>query len=309
MSVTPEQQRWKSIEIGTDHVAFDLEGKRQEFKRTRLPPEFLEWIKEGRLGMYNMLEGNAGSAGFFASHLPVVITYSPKSAFPFNTGNKGVGLIPVPEAIDDYCERYQRVLEQNAHRAWDESLKERLNCVREFISGGAVSDEALVTLEIFERNTFHNLCENPIAALHYTGDGPVYRSYQINVVVQIVSPEHPIYQFVFLSRQLFEYDSFHITQTQFPYAYVFYPIEVKDKTPFPRREGLKGFPTPKSWDSMMLVWHEDVLEQLIRAPEYIQKFIIKLTEEYAREHGHTEVNLPMFNAIRSRYMGKKDHSM
>ena len=56
---------------------------------------------------------------------------------------------------------------------------------------------------------------------------------------------------------------------------------------------------------MELVWDAEVLEQLINAPTFIQKFIIKTTEEYARQHGHANVNLPMFNAVRSRYMKKR----
>lgn len=296
---------YKQIDIQENQLSFEADGKTHTFSRTRLPKEFKDWMIDGRRAMYEMLEGNEGHAGFFGTHLPVVVTHSRHDPMPFNTGNKGVGLIPVPEKIDDYCKRYQETFETYAHQPWEESLKGRLDCVREFINGDAVSDEVLITLEIFERTTFANLCDYPVATLHFTGEGPVYKSYQINAVVQVVNEEHPIYQFAFLSRQLFEYDTFHITQTQFPYAYVFYPVEVSNKTPFPRREGLEGFQIPKEWSHMDLNWDKDVLEQLIRAPAMIQQYIIKVTEEYARTNGHSTVNLPMFNAIRSRYMGGK----
>jgi hypothetical protein len=62
----------------------------------------------------------------------------------------------------------------------------------------------------------------------------VYRSFQIDAVVEILTPEHPVYRFAFWSRRLFEHDPFHITQTRFPYAYLFHPSEVRDKTPFAR---------------------------------------------------------------------------
>ena len=79
-------------------------------------------------------------------------------------------------------------------------------------------------------------CDFPIATLHYTDRGPHYRSFQIDTVVEVLPPEHPVHRFAFLSRQLFEHDAFHITQTKFPYAYRFHPVKVRDKTPH-RREG------------------------------------------------------------------------
>ena len=54
---------------------------------------------------------------------------------------------------------------------------------------------------------------------------------------RVVPPEHPAYRFAYLGRRLFEYDRFHLTQTQFPYAYLFHPVEVRDKTPYPRQHG------------------------------------------------------------------------
>jgi len=297
MSTTP----YKHIELKDNTVSFMDGDQRLSFERATLPQAFLEWVKEGRRSMFDLLEGNGGKAGFFGSHLPVMVTCSRGNPVPFNTGNKGVGLVPVAGRINDYCAEYQRVFEDYAHRPWEESLAGRLECVRGFINSEDVADNALVTLEIFENNTFRNLCDYPVATLHYAGEGPVYMSYQINAVVEVAQPEHPAYNFAFLSRQLFEYDDFHITQTQFPYAYIFHPIEVKDKTPFPRRLGV-GRETPREWNEMMLVWDDDVLEQLVRAPAMIQKMIIKFTEEYAREHGHNTVSLPIFNAVRTRYM-------
>ncbi len=72
------------------------------------------------------------------------------------------------------------------------------------------------------------------------GRGPAdffaaHRSFQIDAVVEVLPPEHPVYRFAFWSRRLFEQDPFHITQTRFPYAYLFHPSEVRDKTPFARR--------------------------------------------------------------------------
>lgn len=294
--------RYKQITVRDEALSFEQNGEPLTFQRARLPKEFLDWVIEGRHAMYDLLEGNKPKATFFSSHLPVMVTYSRNNPIPFNTSNKGVGLLPLPHRLDGYCEQYQQTFENVAHEPWEKNLSRRLECVRNFTGSADVSDEALVTLEIFEQQSFANLCDYPVATLHYAGDGPVYRSFQINAVVQIAEPEHPVYNFAYLSRQLFEYDDFHITQTQFPYAYIFYPVEVRDKTPFPRRIGLGDQPKPREWAEMTMIWDKDVLEQLIRAPSVIQKFIVKVTEEYARTHGHVEVNLPMFNAVRTRYM-------
>ncbi len=298
------EPRYRPIEVGAAEVAFSVDGQRRTFSRTRLPEGFVSWIVEGRNAMYDLLEGH-GSAQFFGTHLPVVVTQAADGGFPFNTGNKGVGLAPKPERVDDFCDFYTETFKRYAGKPWEESLSCRLGAVRQFINGPDVSDEVLISLEIFEKKTFANLCRMPLATLHYTGEGPVYRSYQINAVVQIVPPEHPVYRFAFLSRQLFEYDSFHITQTQFPYAYVFFPVEVLDKTPYPRRDGLVKGPPPKEWSEMSLVWEEQVLEQLSLAPAFVQKFIIKVTEEFARTSGNGTVNLAMFSAVRAEYLNGK----
>lgn len=297
------EQRYTPIEIGASELAFSVEGRRRSYPRARLPQSFVRWILEGRNGMYDLLEGK-GHASFFGTHLPVVVTYSGGDSFPFNTGNKGVGLAPVAGRREYYCERYLQTFERCRDKPWEESLSGRLDAVRGFVNGDDVSDEVLISLEIFEKTTFANLCDLPLATLHYTGDGPVYRSYQINAVVEIVPPEHPVYRFAFLSRQLFEYDSFHITQTKFPYAYIFHPVEIKDKTPYPRRDGQLQGPAPKEWGDMSLIWDEEVLEQLIRAPAMVQKFIIRVTEEYARKNGHASVNLPVFQTVRGEYLNK-----
>lgn len=298
------ESKWKMIDVREQELSYSLHDQHRVHPRERLPQTFSDWMIEGRRAMYDLLEGNA-SAPFFGSHLPVMVTQNREGDFPFNTGNKGVGLMPVPESVDDYCDLYEETYMRCHDMEWEESLPYRLGAVRSFIDGPNVSNEALVSLEIFERTTFANLSANPIATLHFTGDGPVYRSYQIDTVVQIVPPEHPVYRFVVLSRQLFEFDDFHITQTQFPYAYIFYPVAVRDKTPFAREAEGVSSALPREWEDMNLVWEDEVLQQLRRAPSFIQKFIIKVTEEYAREHGHHTVKVEMFNAVRTQYMNRK----
>lgn len=226
--------RPKSLDVTAEQVAFTDGGRRYAFERIELPESFLGWLLEGRRAMFDQLEGR-GTAPFFGTHLPVVVTKNRGEAFPFNTGNKGVGPVPAVPKVSQYCALYEETFARCQALDWEESLPLRLAAVRRFIDGDDVSSLALASLEIFEKTTFRNLCDFPLATLHYTGSGPVYKSFQVNAVVEILTPEEPYYRFAFWSRRLFEYDSFHITQTMFPYAYLFHPVEVREKTPRPRR--------------------------------------------------------------------------
>lgn len=225
--------QFKSIEIGESQLAFTADETRHTFPRATLPAAFMEWMVTARRAMYDQLEGE-GRASFFAAHLPVVVTSCRHRPVPFNTGNKGVGLVPVEEKLGHYGDLYQEAFDQARAMPWEESRPLRLEAVRRLVTSDDVSDRALITLEIFEKQTFTNLCDFPVATLHYTDVGPVYRSFQIDTVVEVLTPEHPAYRFAFLSRALFEYDDFHLTQTRFPYAYLFHPTAVRDKTPYRR---------------------------------------------------------------------------
>lgn len=226
--------RFKNVEISEAELSFTADGSRRSFPRATLPAAFMEWMLTARRAMYDHLEGE-GRAAFFAAHLPVVVTSCRHRPVPFNTGNKGVGVLPVEDKLDHYAGLYQEAFDRASALPWEESRPLRLEAVRGLMASSDVSDRALVTLEIFEKQTFANLCDFPVATLHYTDVGPVYRSFQIDAVVEIVTPEHPAYRFAYLSRALFEHDSFHLTQTRFPYAYLFHPTEVRDKTPYRRR--------------------------------------------------------------------------
>ncbi len=233
---TTQRVQFKRIETSETELSFTDNGTRHCFPRATLPAAFVEWMVTARREMYDHLEGQ-GRAAFFAAHLPVVVTYCRHQPIPFNTGNKGVGLLPTVDRIEHYADLFQDCFERSKATPWDESRPLRLDAVRRLVTSNEISDQALVTLEIFEKQTFANLCDFPVATLHYTDFGPVYRSFQLDAVVEVLTPEHPAYRFAFLSRQLFEHDPFHITQTEFPYAYLFHPTGVRDKTPYRRSPG------------------------------------------------------------------------
>jgi len=232
--MTPQTLIKPIVQNGTE-LSFAIDGEPHHFNRVELPEDFMEWVIAGRESMYDLLEGK-GTAPFFEAHLPVVVTYSRHEPIPFNTSNKGVGLLPQDDTLEGYCKLLDETLEGTRSLPSHTTLPERLRAARTMVERSEVSNRALVTLEIFEKQTFQNLCDFPIATLHYTDRGPHYRSFQIDTVVEVLSVEHPVHRFAFLSRQLFEHDAFHITQTKFPYAYQFHPVKVRDKTPHHRKD-------------------------------------------------------------------------
>jgi len=70
-----------------------------------------------------------------------------------------------------------------------------------------------------------------MAAVLWTGDSPIFVSFQVNCVVEVITPEHPRYRFSWAMRRLFEYEPFHVVQTMFPYSYTFWVYDWKEKTP------------------------------------------------------------------------------
>jgi hypothetical protein len=53
---------------------------------------------------------------------------------------------------------------------------------------------------------------NPLASLLYVGPGPRYRSFQLDF------------------RGLFEHERFHYQQPDYPFGYVFWVVEARDKS-------------------------------------------------------------------------------
>jgi nucleotide-binding universal stress UspA family protein/rubrerythrin len=260
-----------------------------------LPEKFADWIEHGRRGMYDKLLGK-GSPGFFTSHLPVMSTFAKDKPFPYNCSNKGVGFLPKPEYLEHFKDLFRRTLENTRGRPWRESLKERIAAVSSFYFDREKIDfRALSTLEIFEKGTYRNLSRTPLAALHYTGNAPDYVSFQLNCAVEIVKPDDPRHEFVHLARIMFEYDSFHIAQTNFPYAYVLWISEVLDKTPF--RVPAKGnvITLTKVGD---MEWEPAAIESINRAPGMIRQFITESIEKYARDRGFTKVTMDLVREAR-----------
>jgi hypothetical protein len=208
-------------------------GRVHEFEIKELPEKFVRWQLDYKHTVYDAIEKDEYVA-FNAGHLPVVGTWGHDSLFP-NLANKGVGFTPKDEHMEHYIALVEAAVEEIEHlppHAVDDTRALRIRTAREFYNHPEHIDwRRLGLLEIFEGTTLRNLSEKPLASVLWTGNSPVFVSFQVDCVVEIITPEHPRYRFSWAMRRLFEYEPFHIVQTMFPYAYTFWVYDWKEKTP------------------------------------------------------------------------------
>jgi hypothetical protein len=221
------------VEVTGGVARIQTDGEVRELEIKQLPESFVRWQLDYKRRIYDAIEKNEYVA-FNAGHLPVVGTWGEDSVFP-NLANKGVGFTPKDEHIDHYLAVVERAVEEIQKlppQAVNDTRSLRVAAAREVYSHPEHIDwRRLALLEIFEGETFRNLVRNPRAAVLWTGDSPVFPSFQVDCLVEVITPEHPRYRFAWAMRRLFEYEPFHIVQTIFPYAYTLWVHDWKDKTP------------------------------------------------------------------------------
>ncbi len=286
----------RNVTVHENHVDVRLESGLKRLPLVPLPDRMVEWMEAGRRSIYDKIQ-NKGKPAFFSSHLPVMVTWSGDKEIPFNCSNKGVGLIPNAEYLDHYIELFRTVLRETKGRPWQESMAERIKAVSSFyFNREAIDFRALSTLEIFQKTTYRNLMSNPVASLHYTGNAPDYMSFQVNCAVEVIGPDDPRHTFIKLARVMFEYDSFHIAQHEFPHAYVLWITEVSDKTPFrvPEKPG-KILHVKGRGD---LEWDPEAMQSVNRAPGMVRQFITESIEKYARSRGFTRIDAKVVQEAR-----------
>lgn len=198
-----------------------------------LPDHFVQWQLDYKRRIYDAIEKDQYIA-FNAGHLPVVATLGEDSLVP-NLANKGVGFTPKDEYIEHYVKLVEDAVEQIVKlppHAVDDTRALRIGTARAFYAHPEHIDwRRLGLLEIFEGETYRNLTRRPLASVLWTGDSPVFVSYQVDCAVEIIPKDDPRYRFSWAMRRLFEYEPFHVVQTMFPYAYTFWVIGAHDKTP------------------------------------------------------------------------------
>ena len=205
----------------------------QEFTIRELPPQFVSWQLTYKRTIYDMIERNE-YVRFNAGHLPVVGTWGEGRTVP-NLANKGVGFTPKNEHLEHYLKLVEGAVERIQAlppHAVDDTRALRIATAREFYAHPEhIEWRRLGLLEIFEGDTYRNLMRHPFASVLWTGDSPVFVSFQVDCVVEIITTEDPRYRFSWAMRRLFEYEPFHVVQTMFPFAYTFWVYDWHDKTP------------------------------------------------------------------------------
>jgi hypothetical protein len=224
----------QSVEVASGTVRLVENGAvLRELPIKELPEKFVRWQIEYKRGVYDAIERDEYIA-FNAGHLPVVGTIGETGLVP-NLANKGVGFTPKDEHLDRYLELVESAVERIQGlppHAVDETRALRVATAREFYAHPEHVDwRRLGLLEIFEGDTYRNLSRRPCASVLWTGNSPVFVSFQVDCLVEVITSEDPRYRFSWAMRRLFEYEPFHVVQTMFPYAYCFWVVDWHDKTP------------------------------------------------------------------------------
>ncbi|MFQ5651079.1 MAG: hypothetical protein ACE5IY_14155 [bacterium] len=200
-------------------------------------PEFLRWQLEDRRAIFQDIAAK-DIVPSFASHLPVVTTVNPNGAlFPFHTSTKGVGLLPRDEYLQHYCDYFRRLIDLSNGADRKQSKCQRVEAILKFYNSDHIATNKLGLLEIFRGNSFRNIEANPLVSLQFTSAGPHYKSFQINGIAEIVDGSDLNFQFIWLARRLFEYESFHIQHPEYTTGYVVWVSEVYDKAPIRGKAG------------------------------------------------------------------------
>lgn len=230
------------VTVVDDVATVEHQGQMLQFEIKELPPRFVRWQIEYKHKIYDAIERDEYIA-FNAGHLPVVGTMNPRNPVP-NLANKGIGFTPKDEYLDHYLQLVESAVEEISKlppHAVNETRALRLATAREFYKHPEHIDwRRLGLLEIFEGATYKNLVEHPFASVLWTGNSPVFISFQVDCVVEIMTPEDPRYRFCWAMRRLFEYEPFHVVQTIFPYSYCFWIYDYKEKTPRRRYPGKRS---------------------------------------------------------------------
>lgn len=232
----------EQVQVSGGKAYLNKNGQSREFEIKELPDSFVRWQLDYKHSIYDAIEKDEYIA-FNAGHLPVVATWADDTLVP-NLANKGVGFTPKDEHLDHYLNLVESAVEEIQElpsHAVNETRDLRINTAREFYKHPEHVDwRRLGLLEIFEGSTLHNLSANPVASVLWTGNSPVFVSYQVDCVVEIITPEDPRYRFSWAMRRLFEYEPFHVVQTMYPYSYCFWVTGFKDKTPKRRYPGRRS---------------------------------------------------------------------
>jgi hypothetical protein len=212
------------------------DGKINHYTLQPLPEKFLTWQSTSRIKMFETIrDKGVNSMKFLSAHLPVLSTFCKGDSFA-NLSSKGLGLLPVKSKIDEFINLFRETKESFAKSSSNESILNRMEAVLKFYANIENFNPFLLGgLEIFEGKTAENIQKNPHASLLFTGSAPTFFSLQLNGIIDIIQNDNPYYQFLLAARELFASDAFHIKQIKYPFGYLFYIVNLREKTPFTRK--------------------------------------------------------------------------
>jgi hypothetical protein len=222
------------VNNGTIQLKFG-NGTVRNYNFLQFPTLFLEWQSLSRTRLFDLIrEKGTKSIRMQPAHLPVLATLG-DGDFSINLANKGLGMLPKESLLEKYVSIFEKALNETKDFPWDKSIFQRMKVVEEFYKNTENFNTYLLGgLEIFEGQTFSNLQKNPKVSLLFTGEAPKFPSYQFNGIIKIMDRKNPYFKFLLAARELFAHDPFHVKQTVYPFGYLFYSTEIKDKTPYPR---------------------------------------------------------------------------
>jgi hypothetical protein len=201
-----------------------------------LPEIFLKWQSKARIDILNILkEKSAKEIKTQPAHLPVLATLG-EEPFCINLATRGMGLLPKKEKLEKFTNSFRETINKYKSKPGNESLSERMKVAIQFYGDlENFNVKLLGGLEIFEGQTYKNLQKYPLASLLFTGEAPEFLSFQLNGILEFIQKGNQYYEFLIAARELFAFDSFHIPQIKYQYGYLFYTVEIKQKTPFTRK--------------------------------------------------------------------------
>lgn len=207
-----------------------------------IPAHCLGWLASSRVRFLEDLK-NGKPLRYFSAHLPVMATWREGEPFPVNMTVKGIGLIPREDLLQDYIDVFEGAIAEASTMPWQESLPRRIEAMAALYRDADNFDPSVLGgLEIFEGRALENIRANHHASLLYVGMKPSQRgmqyiSFQVNGRVGVIGKETPQYRFLLASRKLFEFESFHLYQPDYPFGYLIRVAEVRDKSPWSRGNG------------------------------------------------------------------------
>lgn len=201
-----------------------------------LPEVFFNWLISTRQNLVEDLKRKR-PVRLLSSHLPVMATWKNESTYPVNLTVKGMGLVPQRKFLDSSASLLETVFNQYRKISWENSLSPRVDAIKKIYGNREALDRTLLGgLEIYSRKAYQNLLSNPQCSLLYMGIAMDHRkvryiSFQLNGWVEILKKENPYYRFLLAARKIFEFEVFHLVQSDYPFGYLFHIEEVIDKSP------------------------------------------------------------------------------